>query len=176
MLVITKTYLYNFDPLKPLLYSKTGVYRGIHSFSYFCWKHRLCNSLEPPRRGGSNEYPQSMFWAEIWKISEFLSENFLFLVVKFSIYLNRRVFIMKTTANYVGWRHKSRISPWKYKWRYQETSVTITKRSPPEAPKKRKRKINPSKWHNQAMNISQCWWRNPNKWYNHSYLSIFLYV
>ena len=25
-------------------------------------------SLEPPRRGGSNEYPQSMFWAEIWKI------------------------------------------------------------------------------------------------------------
>ena len=33
--------------------------------------------LEPPRRGGSNEYRQSMFWAEIWKISEFLSENFL---------------------------------------------------------------------------------------------------
>ena len=25
-------------------------------------------SLEPPRRGGSNEYPQSMFWAKIWKI------------------------------------------------------------------------------------------------------------
>ena len=25
-------------------------------------------SLEPPRRGGSNENPQSMFWAEIWKI------------------------------------------------------------------------------------------------------------
>ena len=25
-------------------------------------------SLEPPRRGGSNEYPQSIFWAEIWKI------------------------------------------------------------------------------------------------------------
>ena len=24
-------------------------------------------SLEPPRRGGSNEFPQSMFWAEIWK-------------------------------------------------------------------------------------------------------------
>ena len=28
-------------------------------------------SLEPPRRGGSNEYQQSMFWAEIWKILEF---------------------------------------------------------------------------------------------------------
>ena len=25
-------------------------------------------SLEPPRRGGSNEYPRSMFWAEIRKI------------------------------------------------------------------------------------------------------------
>ena len=24
--------------------------------------------LEPPRLGGSNEYPQSMFWAEIRKI------------------------------------------------------------------------------------------------------------
>ena len=24
--------------------------------------------LEPPHRGGSNEYPQSMFWAEIRKI------------------------------------------------------------------------------------------------------------
>ena len=38
-------------------------------------------SLEPPRRGGSNEYLQSMFWAEIWKIQSFLSENFQFLEV-----------------------------------------------------------------------------------------------
>ena len=29
-------------------------------FSHFCSKHRLWYSLEPPRRGGSNEYPQSM--------------------------------------------------------------------------------------------------------------------
>ena len=28
------------------------------------------------------------------KISEFLSENFQFLVVKFSTYMNRRVFVM----------------------------------------------------------------------------------
>ena len=28
-------------------------------------------SLEPPRRGGSNECQQSMFWAEIWKIAQF---------------------------------------------------------------------------------------------------------
>ena len=36
---ITKTCLYNIDPLKPhFLYSKTGVYKGIHYFSYFCSK------------------------------------------------------------------------------------------------------------------------------------------
>ena len=51
-------------------------------------------SLEPPSRGGSNEYLQSMFWAEIENISKFLSENFQFLEVKFTIYLIRRVFVM----------------------------------------------------------------------------------
>ena len=36
---ITKTYLCNFDPLKPHFYTeKTGVYWGIHYFSYFCTK------------------------------------------------------------------------------------------------------------------------------------------
>ena len=44
------------------------VYRGIHYFCYIC-------SI-----GGSIEYPQSMFWAETWKISEFSSENFQFVV------------------------------------------------------------------------------------------------
>ena len=29
--------------------------------SYFCSKHNCGYSLEPPRRGGSNEFPQSMF-------------------------------------------------------------------------------------------------------------------
>ena len=33
-------------------------------------------SLEPPQRGGSNEYPQSMFWAEMWKISEYFIRKF----------------------------------------------------------------------------------------------------
>ena len=35
-----------------------------------------------------------MLLAEIWKISVFLSENFQFLMVKLSVYLNRRVFVM----------------------------------------------------------------------------------
>ena len=68
---ITKTRLYNIDPLKPHLYivklGFTGVYIIflISAQNIDCWY-----SLEPPRRGGSNEYPQSMFWADIWKISE----------------------------------------------------------------------------------------------------------
>ena len=33
------------------------------------------------------------------KISEFLSENFRFLVVKFSVYLNRHVFVMKSALS-----------------------------------------------------------------------------
>ena len=36
------------------------------------------------------------FEQEYEKISEFLSDLFLFLLVKFSIYLNRRVFVMVT--------------------------------------------------------------------------------
>ena len=92
---ITKTYLYNFDLLKPHFYIvKLGFTWVYIIFLISAQKHTLWYLLEPPWRGGSNEYPQSMFCAEMWKISEFLSENFPFLVVKFSIYLNRRVFVM----------------------------------------------------------------------------------
>ena len=106
---ITKTYLYNFDPLKPLLYSKTWVYRGIHYFFLFLLKNIGCEySLEPPRRSGSKGYPQSRFWAEIWKMSEFLSETFQILVVKFTMYLNRRIFLMPPDENTIC---KYRLAP-----------------------------------------------------------------
>ena len=59
---IAKTYLYNFDPLKPHFYivklGLTGVY---FNFLISAQKHRLDYSLQPPHRDGSNEYPQSMF-------------------------------------------------------------------------------------------------------------------
>ena len=56
-------------------------------------------SLEPPRQGGSNEYQQSMFLSRNMKNIEFLSELFFifFLVVIFSVYLIRRVFVMVAT-------------------------------------------------------------------------------
>ena len=95
---ITKTCLYNFDPLKPLFYVVKQVYRGwgvVYIIFSFLLKNIDCvYSLEPPHWGSSNKYPQSMFWAEIWKISEFFIWNFSFLVVKFSVYLNRHVFVM----------------------------------------------------------------------------------
>ena len=48
---IMKTSLY----ICPLLYSKTGVYRGMHYFFLFLLKNIDCGySLEPPRWGGSN--------------------------------------------------------------------------------------------------------------------------
>ena len=49
-------------PLHPtFIYGKTGVYRGIYYFFLFLLKNIDCGySLEPPCRGGSNEYQQSM--------------------------------------------------------------------------------------------------------------------
>ena len=93
---IMKTCLYNFDPLKPHFYTVKLGFTGVYIIFLISAQNIDCGySLELPRGGSSNEYPQSMFWAEIWKISQFfLSENFKFLEEKFSIYLNRRVFVM----------------------------------------------------------------------------------
>ena len=61
-LSITKTRLYNFDPLKPHFYIVKLGFTGVYIiFLIFARKHECEYSLEPPSRGGSNEYPQSMF-------------------------------------------------------------------------------------------------------------------
>ena len=60
--ITTKTCLYNFDPLKPHFYIVKLGFTGVYIFFLFLLKNIDCGySLEPPRRGGSNEYPQSMF-------------------------------------------------------------------------------------------------------------------
>ena len=98
---ITKTCLCNVDPLKPHFYIVKLGFTEYTLFFLFLLKNIDCGySLEP------NEYPQSMCWAEIWKISEFLSEFFFFFFfffgggggggVKFSVFLNRLVFVMCT--------------------------------------------------------------------------------
>ena len=58
---ITKTYLYHFDPHKPHYIVKLG-FTGVYIiFLNSALKHRLWYSLEPPRRGGSNEYHNLYF-------------------------------------------------------------------------------------------------------------------
>ena len=59
---ITKTYLYNSDPLKPHFYIVKLRFTGVYIiFLISAQKIDYGYSLEPPRRGGSNEYPPSMF-------------------------------------------------------------------------------------------------------------------
>ena len=59
---ITKTCLYNFDPLKPHFYIVKLGFTGVYIFFLFLIKNiDYGYSLEPPRRTGSNVYPQSMF-------------------------------------------------------------------------------------------------------------------
>ena len=66
-----------YTPLHPTFYNKTGYRRGIqYLFFLFLLQNIDCGySLEPPRRGGStefpqlrrggsNEYPQSIFWSK----------------------------------------------------------------------------------------------------------------
>ena len=97
---ITKTYLYNVDPLtcKPHFYMVKLGFTGIYVFFFlFQLKTIDCGySLEPPHRGGSNEYHNLCIEQKFEKkMSDLLSENLQFLVVKFSVYLNRHVFVMK---------------------------------------------------------------------------------
>ena len=64
MKCITKTYLYNFDPLKPHFFIAKLGFVGLYIIFLISAQNIDCGySLEPPRQGGSNEYPQSMFEA-----------------------------------------------------------------------------------------------------------------
>ena len=74
---ITKTCLYNFDPLKPHFYIVKLGFTGVYIIFLISAQNIDC--------GYEQKYE---------KYQNFLSENFQFLVVKCSIYLNRRVFVM----------------------------------------------------------------------------------
>ena len=63
---IRKTYPCNVYPLEPHFYIAKLGYAGVYLFFLFLLQNIDCGySLEPPRRGGSNVYPQSMFWGKI---------------------------------------------------------------------------------------------------------------
>ena len=70
---ITKIRLYSFDPFKPHFYTVKLGFTGHTLILLFLLENIDCGySLEPPQRSRFNEYPQSMFGAETWKILEFL--------------------------------------------------------------------------------------------------------
>ena len=72
----------------PLLLYKSG-FAGVYLFFLFLLQNIDCGySLEPPRRGGSNEYPQSKFWSKKKeKYHNFSAKNFQFLKLKKSLYI-----------------------------------------------------------------------------------------
>ena len=91
---MTKTRLYNFDPLKHHFYIVKLGFTGVYIiFLISAQKTYFGYSLEPPCQGGSNECPQ------FEEYQSFKSENFQFLELKFSIYLNRHVFVMWYSKN-----------------------------------------------------------------------------
>ena len=128
---ITKTYLFNFNPLTSHFYIVKLGFTGVNVIFLIFSQNIDCgirlNRLAEAvltrthnlrfeqkyeqifeylsenfqflaRWNGSNEYSQSTFWAEIWtNIWVFIWKLSAFLVVKFSIYLNRHVFQMKST-------------------------------------------------------------------------------
>ena len=62
---ITKTRLYNFDPLEPHFYIVKLGFTGVYIILLISAQDMVCGYLlEPPRRGGSNDYPQCVFWAD----------------------------------------------------------------------------------------------------------------
>ena len=68
---ISKTYLYNFDPLKPHFKFVKMAFTGVNIiFSYFCSKHILWVLVRTAS--------QYILLAEVWKISKFFIWKFSF--------------------------------------------------------------------------------------------------
>ena len=74
----------NFDPLKPYFYIVKLGFIGVYIIFLTSAQNIDCGySLEPPRRGGSNDYHNLCFEQKYEKYQKILSENFHVLVVKF---------------------------------------------------------------------------------------------
>ena len=94
---ITKTCLYNFDPLKPHFYIVKLGFTGVYIiFLNSAHKHRLWVLVRTASSRRFERVPTTCVLSRNMKnIRIFLSENFDFMAVKFSVYLNRHVFVMR---------------------------------------------------------------------------------
>ena len=98
LFVVTKTCIYNFDPLKPHFYIVKLGFTGVYFiFLISSQKHWLWVLTEAVLTSTHN----LCFEQKFENYQSFLSENFQFLVAKFSIYLNRRVFVMLKFEDHV---------------------------------------------------------------------------
>ena len=112
-LFITKTCPCTVYPLKPHFYVEKLGYAGVYIFFLFLLQNIDCGySLEPPRRGGSNEYPQSMFWSKnkknIYKKKNLL-KIFIFYKFKNHCILHGQVFVMfqdPKPKKYAGYKNR----------------------------------------------------------------------
>ena len=84
---ITKTYLYNFDPLKPHFYIVKLGFAGVYIIFLISTQNIDCGySLELSHRGGSNEY-NLCFEQKYEKYLNFFIRNFSFFVGKIFQYI-----------------------------------------------------------------------------------------
>ena len=96
--VIMKTCLYNFDPLKPHFYMAKLGFTGLNIIFLIFAQNIDCGySLEPPAKAILTS-THNLCFEQKYENIRFLSKNLQFLEVKFSIYLNRRVFVMRTVT------------------------------------------------------------------------------
>ena len=82
-------------PPKPHIYKVKLVFTGVYLLFLILIQNIDCGySLEPPQRGGSNVYPQSMLSAKLLKISFFPGEFFNICFLKNLNILHRQVCVM----------------------------------------------------------------------------------
>ena len=93
---ITKTYLYNFDPLKPHFHIVKLGFTGVYIiFVISAQKHRLWVLVRTASMRRFSRVPTIYVSSRNMKnIRIFYPKIAIFFVVKFLVYLNRRVFVM----------------------------------------------------------------------------------
>ena len=92
--IITKSCLYNIDPLKPQFYIVKLGFTGVYTILLIsAQKHRLWVLVRTASPRWFQRVPTIYVLSRNMK-NIFLSAKFHFLAVKFSVYLNRHVFVM----------------------------------------------------------------------------------
>ena len=99
---ITKTRLYSFDPLKPHFYTVKLGFTGVYiNFLIYAQMHRLSVLVRTASAEAVLKITHNLCFEQKYEnFQNYSSESFHFFCGKFSIYLNRRVFVM-ASADYL---------------------------------------------------------------------------